>query len=125
MDDQTEKTPSSKALSFAEPELGKDDILLASLGYKAELKREFTAFEVFAFAFSIVGLLPSIASTLVFSMPNGGPVGMVFKILYVTAKSIVGLGLARCLLFYSFGWLGDGRTREQHANKVRGLPVFH
>jgi hypothetical protein len=58
-------------------QLGKDDALLASLGYKAELKREFTAVEVFGLAFSIIGLLPSIASTLVYSMPAGGPVGMV------------------------------------------------
>jgi hypothetical protein len=58
-------------------DLNRDDTLLASLGYKAELKREFTALEVFGLAFSIIGLLPSIASTLVYSMPNGGPVGMV------------------------------------------------
>jgi len=60
-----------------EEELSKDDTLLASLGYKAELKREFTALEVFGLAFSIIGLLPSISSTLVYSMPAGGPVGMV------------------------------------------------
>jgi hypothetical protein len=58
-------------------DLGRDDALLATLGYKAELKREFTALEVFGLAFSIIGLLPSIASTLVYSMPAGGPVGMV------------------------------------------------
>jgi len=57
--------------------LGKDDALLASLGYKAVLKREFKAIEVFGLMFSIFGLLPSIASTLVYSMPAGGPVGMV------------------------------------------------
>jgi hypothetical protein len=78
-----EKTPSiagpSTHTSQDEAELGKDDALLASLGYKAELKREFTALEVFGVAFSIIGLLPSISSTLVYSMPNGGPVGMVFK----------------------------------------------
>jgi hypothetical protein len=63
-----------------EEELDKDNALLASLGYKAELKREFTALEVFGLAFSIMGLLPSIASTLVYSMPAGGPVGMVCSI---------------------------------------------
>jgi hypothetical protein len=63
-----------------ESDLGKDDALLASLGYKAELKREFTALEVFGLAFSIIGLLPSISSTLVYSMPAGGPVGMVVQI---------------------------------------------
>jgi len=58
--------------------LEKDDALLASLGYRAELKREFKAVEVFGLMFSIFGLLPSIASTLVYSLPAGGPVGMVF-----------------------------------------------
>jgi ABC-type microcin C transport system permease subunit YejB len=59
--------------------LGKDDALLASLGYRAELKREFKAVEVFGLMFSVFGLLPSIASTLVYSLPAGGPVGMVFS----------------------------------------------
>src|SRR5271156_4413096 len=63
-----------------EHDLSQDDALLASLGYKAELKREFNALEVFGLAFSIMGLLPSIASTLVYSMPAGGPVGMVLSI---------------------------------------------
>jgi len=66
-------------ISKLEAELSQDDALLASLGYKAELKREFTALEVFGLAFSIMGLLPSIASTLVYSMPAGGPVGMVMS----------------------------------------------
>lgn len=60
-----------------EKELNRDDALLATLGYRAELKREFKPLEVFGLAFSIIGLLPSIASTLVYSMPAGGPVGMV------------------------------------------------
>lgn len=87
MTDNIEKNPPLLGLPHYAPndrkidaELGKDDALLASLGYKAELKREFTALEVFGLAFSIIGLLPSIASTLVFSMPAGGPVGMVTSI---------------------------------------------
>jgi len=71
------KVVDSSDLTKLEQELGRDDALLASLGYKAELKREFTPLEVFGLAFSIMGLLPSIASTLFFSMPAGGPVGMV------------------------------------------------
>lgn len=53
----------------------KDDQLLAELGYKAELKRNFSVLEVFGIAFSIMSLLPSIATTLSFSLP-AGPVGM-------------------------------------------------
>jgi len=55
-----------------------DEALLASLGYKQEFRREFSPLEVFGIAFSIIGLLPSIASVLVYALPNGGPVAMVW-----------------------------------------------
>ncbi|KAL8910760.1 MAG: hypothetical protein Q9171_003972 [Xanthocarpia ochracea] len=54
-----------------------DAVILAKLGYKQELRRNFSMVEVFGIAFSIMGLLPSIASTLVYSIP-AGPVGMVW-----------------------------------------------
>ena len=47
----------------------------ATLGYKQELRRHYSTTQVFAVAFSIMGLLPSIASTLSFSIP-AGPVGI-------------------------------------------------
>ena len=55
-----------------------DEALLASLGYKQEFRREFAPLEVFGIAFSIIGLLPSIASVLVYALPNGGPTAMVW-----------------------------------------------
>ncbi|KAG6370727.1 amino acid/polyamine transporter I [Boletus reticuloceps] len=55
-----------------------DEQLLAELGYKQEFKRAFTPLEVFGIAFSIIGLLPSIASVLLYSLPNGGPSAMVW-----------------------------------------------
>ncbi|EMD35048.1 hypothetical protein CERSUDRAFT_139863 [Gelatoporia subvermispora B] len=55
-----------------------DEDLLRSLGYKQEFRREFTGLETFGIAFSIIGLLPSIASVLFYSMPNGGPAAMVW-----------------------------------------------
>ncbi|KAL4928711.1 putative GABA permease [Aspergillus undulatus] len=58
------------------PERG-DTRLLATLGYKQELHRHYSTVQVFAIAFSIMGLLPSIASTLSFSI-LAGPVGMVW-----------------------------------------------
>ena len=54
-----------------------DAAVLAKMGYKQELKRNFTMIEVFGIAFSIMGLLPSIASTLAYSIP-AGPVGLVW-----------------------------------------------
>lgn len=55
-----------------------DAELLATLGYKQEFKREFSSIEVFGIAFSIMGVAPSIASTLIYSLPSGGPVSMVW-----------------------------------------------
>jgi amino acid transporter len=45
--------------------------------YKQELRRNFSMLEVFGIAFAIMGLLPSIASTLAYSIP-AGPVGLVW-----------------------------------------------
>ncbi|OAX79992.1 hypothetical protein ACJ72_05681 [Emergomyces africanus] len=47
------------------------------MGYKQELRRRYSSLQIFSIAFSIMGLLPSIASTLAFSLP-AGPVGMVW-----------------------------------------------
>ncbi|KAG1721083.1 amino acid/polyamine transporter I [Suillus paluster] len=55
-----------------------DEALLAELGYEQEFKRAFTPLEVFGIAFSIIGLLPSIASVLFYAVPNGGPASMVW-----------------------------------------------
>ncbi|KAF9002343.1 APC amino acid permease [Cyathus striatus] len=55
-----------------------DELLLASLGYKQEFKRNFTPLEVFGVGFSIIGLVPSIASVLVYSIPYGGPSAMIW-----------------------------------------------
>jgi amino acid transporter len=69
-----------------------DAALLAKMGYKQELKRNFTALEVFGIAFSIMGLLPSIASTLAFSLPSG-PAGMVWS-WFLASGCIFVVGLA-------------------------------
>ncbi|KAJ6076047.1 hypothetical protein N7499_008028 [Penicillium canescens] len=68
--------------------------LLARMGYKQELRRQYSTLQVFAIAFSIMGLVPSIASTLSFSLP-AGPVGMVWG--WFTASLfilLVGLAMA-------------------------------
>jgi len=57
-----------------------DDELLASLGYKQEFKRAFTPLEVFGLGFSIIGLIPSIASVLVYAIPSGGASALVWGV---------------------------------------------
>ncbi|EPS44989.1 hypothetical protein H072_1008 [Dactylellina haptotyla CBS 200.50] len=65
--------PSSRE-QLAKPD---DVFALAKLGYQQELKRNFSKYEIMSTAFSIIGLLPSIASSLIFALP-AGPVGMVW-----------------------------------------------
>ncbi|OKL60949.1 hypothetical protein UA08_03242 [Talaromyces atroroseus] len=67
-----------------------DTDLLAQLGYKQELRRQYSTTQVFAIAFSIMALLPSIASTLSFSLP-AGPVGMVWVGLCQLIFTIMGI----------------------------------
>ena len=61
-------------------ELPPDEAFLASLGYKQEFKRQFSKLELFGVAFSIIGLLPSIASVLIFALPNGGTTAVVWGV---------------------------------------------
>ncbi|OAX80836.1 hypothetical protein ACJ72_04827 [Emergomyces africanus] len=71
-----------------------DAELLATMGYKQELRRHYSSIHIFAIAFSIMGLLPSIAATLTFSLP-AGPAGMVWG--WITACGfifVVGLAIA-------------------------------
>ncbi|OJJ50652.1 hypothetical protein ASPZODRAFT_162598 [Penicilliopsis zonata CBS 506.65] len=58
-------------------ESASDAQLLAAMGYKQELRRQYSTIHIFAITFSIMGLMPSIASALSFSLLVG-PAGMVW-----------------------------------------------
>ncbi|KAJ2927013.1 hypothetical protein H1R20_g10097, partial [Candolleomyces eurysporus] len=77
-------------------EIKKADVrLLAQLGYKQEFKRDFKPLEVFGIAFSIIGLTPSIASVLFYSLPNGGGPAMVWGWLVASLLVLcVGMSMA-------------------------------
>ncbi|KAF5095745.1 hypothetical protein DV451_004551 [Geotrichum candidum] len=53
-----------------------DEEALVALGYKQEFKREFSLWSSFAVSFALLGLLPSIASTLFYGMGYAGTAGM-------------------------------------------------
>ncbi|KAK0196787.1 APC amino acid permease [Armillaria mellea] len=69
-----------------------DEGLLASLGYKQELKRQFKPLEIFGVAFSIIGVAPAFSSVLIYSLPNGGAFAMVWgwtvSSIFITAISL-------------------------------------
>ncbi|KAI0118320.1 amino acid permease-domain-containing protein [Nemania sp. FL0031] len=50
-----------------------DEADLAALGYKQEFKREFSAWTSFAVSFAVMGLLPSIATTMWYGIGYAGP----------------------------------------------------
>lgn len=49
---------------FVDHQMSADEATLVSLGYKQEFKREFSVWTSFGVSFSVLGLLPSTASTL-------------------------------------------------------------
>ncbi|KAG9231779.1 amino acid transporter-like protein [Amylocarpus encephaloides] len=55
-----------------------DEEILAALGYKQEFKRDFSIWSSFSVSFSILGLLPSIASTLGYNLGYSGIAGAVW-----------------------------------------------
>ena len=55
-----------------------DDDLLAEIGYKQELKRRFSTFQIFGIAYSIMGILPSVSSLLGTALASG-PSGAVWS----------------------------------------------
>jgi hypothetical protein len=48
--------------------LDADEEILVALGYRQEFKRKFTIWSSFSVSFSVLGLLPSVAATLAFSL---------------------------------------------------------
>ncbi|KAI8624888.1 amino acid permease [Xylariaceae sp. FL1651] len=54
-------------------EMSDDEAALAALGYKQEFKREFSAWTSFAVSFAVMGLLPSIATTMWYGIGYAGP----------------------------------------------------
>ncbi|KAF9220253.1 amino acid transporter [Gyrodon lividus] len=98
-----------------------DEAVLASLGYRQEFRRAFTPLEVFGIAFSIIGLLPSMASVLASAVSNGGAVSMVWGWAFATCFILcIGMSLGELAssaptsggLYYLTYRLSSPRTRN-------------
>lgn len=70
----------------------KDEDLLAEIGYKQELRRTFSTFQVFGIAYSIMGLLPSISS-LAGTGYTSGPGGFLWSWI-ISAIFILSVGIS-------------------------------
>lgn len=59
----------------------RDDEVIMSLGYKPEFKRDLSLWSTFSIAFSVLGLIPSIASTMWYNLVYGGNAGLTWGFL--------------------------------------------
>lgn len=94
-EDAKESYPAIEVAHGEYSELGveEDDAKVLALGYKKEFKREFSMLSVFAFSFSLLGLLPSLAATFYNQqlLVGASPVPWIIAIVLV---SCVALSLA-------------------------------
>ncbi|CAM0141874.1 unnamed protein product [Umbelopsis sp. WA50703] len=99
---------------------------LYDLGYKQEFKREFNALSIFCFAFSIMGVLASISSTINFPMLSGGPVSMVYG--WIVGSSMV-MCVALSLAELVSAWPASGglyffaAKLTQHTSDGKWTPI--
>ncbi|KAH3664183.1 hypothetical protein OGAPHI_004897, partial [Ogataea philodendri] len=69
-----------------------DEDLLKEIGYKQELTRKFKTYEIFGIAYSVMGIVPGIASTAGIGLA-GGPASYVWG-WFVTSIMIITIALA-------------------------------
>lgn len=92
-DRTTKSCPVAGLESGGMDEISVDDQLLATLGYRAELKREFSYFTVFGQSFGAMGIAPAIAESIIFSLGSAGAPGMVWTYL-VGCLSLIPVALS-------------------------------
>lgn len=63
-----------------------DETLLAEIGYKQELQRRFSTFQIFGISYSIMGILPSVASIAATGLA-AGPAGFLWS--WVIASALI------------------------------------
>lgn len=62
-------------------EVNHDEAVILALGYKQEFRREFSLWTTFGVSFSVLGLLPSITSTLFYSLAYVGNAGLTWGLI--------------------------------------------
>ena len=100
-----------------------DEEILVALGYKQEFKRDFSIWESFSVSFSVLGLLPSIASTLSYNLAYSGPAGSVWG--WVVAAVLIQFVAFNggVVLQYAHGWRSLLRICRSGTRRV-GSIVF-
>jgi amino acid transporter len=71
-------TQQSHIAEFDPRDAPNDETLLAEIGYKQELQRRFSTFQIFGISYSIMGILPSVASIAATGLASG-PAGFLWS----------------------------------------------
>ncbi|CAD1808209.1 Amino acid permease family protein [Candida parapsilosis] len=83
----------ASAVRFVDPQHNLGDVdLLRQIGYKQELRRHYSTIQCFGIAFSIMGLVPSIASVMATGLATG-PAGLVWG-WFIAGLFIICVGLS-------------------------------
>lgn len=82
----TINTQQSKLQEIDATHAPNDETLLAEIGYKQELQRRFSTFQIFGISYSIMGILPSVASIAATGLASG-PSGFLWS--WVVASFLI------------------------------------
>jgi hypothetical protein len=72
-----------------------DEEILIALGYRQDFKRKFTIWSSFSVSFSVLGLLPSVAATLYYSLGFVSLEGRLTVLDMPGLEGVYGVGLLR------------------------------
>src|SRR5271155_2185018 len=84
-----------------------DEEVLVALGYRQDFKRKFTIWSSFSVSFSVLGLLPSVAATLGYSLGYEASADFLIQISWYRRN---GLGMDYCQYHDSIRRRLHGRT---------------
>ena len=87
--------------------LDADEEVLITLGYRQDFKRKFTVWSSFCVSFSVLGLLPSVAATLAYSLGYEASADFLIQISWYRRN---GLGMDYCQYHDSIRRRLHGRT---------------
>jgi hypothetical protein len=87
--------------------LDADEEVLIALGYRQDFKRKFTVWSSFCVSFSVLGLLPSVAATLAYSLGYEPSADLLIQICWHRGN---GLGMDYCEYHDSIRCCLHGRT---------------
>ncbi|PWY92551.1 amino acid permease [Aspergillus heteromorphus CBS 117.55] len=100
-----------------------DELLLAQIGYKQELKREFSRWSTISYAISILGILGSVPATFGSPLAAGGPATAVWCWLFGSCMALC-IGSSVAELVSAYPTAGGMYFVTKHVVPEAQVPIF-